>query len=242
MSYPAAKVGSHERTGLRDDIRGVAAVEFALILPLMFMLYLGVSEVSRAIRASQKVDQIARFIADMTARKTTGGPVDNQATITNADLLDFSNAAKMLIAPLAKENLLIEIDEIKTGDLTQATTPKVMWVVLYNPSRSASNRTIRRPCGPLNQAQGVSEFEKMPAHIAYSEKGDSYLIAARVRYDYGTSGFQSMLGRLVSMTQWSYAVPRVTPSSTSINPIILTASFANNNGVRDIILTDRCGN
>ncbi len=226
MNLLPANDAPHIHSILKDDIRGVVAVEFALLLPFMFAIYLGVSEMSQAVRASQKVDQIAHFIADITARKTTGGLQENQGGITVYDLIDIFNAADMLIAPLPREGLLIEIDEIKTGSADKAVKPKVMWLVQYNPSGRASYKRKHRQCGFLDPGS-ADEFKNMPEGIAYSQNPDGYLIAARVQYDYGTSGLQYLAGRALSMTRWSYAVPRATPSTLVSNPLLLRMTTVN---------------
>lgn len=47
---------------------GIAAVEFALIVPVMLVMYLGMSELSRAISNSRRVTLLARTLADLTSR------------------------------------------------------------------------------------------------------------------------------------------------------------------------------
>jgi Flp pilus assembly protein TadG len=51
---------------LARDTRGVSAVEFALLLPLMIALYLGAVELSQGIAADRKVTLTTRTIADPT--------------------------------------------------------------------------------------------------------------------------------------------------------------------------------
>ena len=62
-------MGSIERRLWRliGDERGVSAVEFALLLPLMLTLYLGAVEVSQGIRADRKVTLTARTIVDLVS-------------------------------------------------------------------------------------------------------------------------------------------------------------------------------
>ena len=59
------------------DRRGLSAVEFALLLPLMLTLYLGGVEVSNAVAADRKVAIVARTVADLASR---------MKTISNADM------------------------------------------------------------------------------------------------------------------------------------------------------------
>src|SRR5579871_1572756 len=53
---------------------GLAAIEFALILPFMALLYFGSIEVSLLISADRKVSQTASSLADLVARVDTINP------------------------------------------------------------------------------------------------------------------------------------------------------------------------
>lgn len=72
-------------TRFRDDARGVAAIEFALVLPVLVALYFGMTELVRAVDTSRKATLYARTIADLSGRATNGTPkVDDMAAILNA--------------------------------------------------------------------------------------------------------------------------------------------------------------
>jgi Flp pilus assembly protein TadG len=72
------------------DRRGVAAVEFALILPFMAILYFGSIEVSLMISADRKVSQTASSLADLVARTDE---------IDTAQITDVFDAATALFEP-----------------------------------------------------------------------------------------------------------------------------------------------
>jgi Flp pilus assembly protein TadG len=72
-------------TRFRDDARGVAAIEFALVLPVLVALYFGMTELVRAVDTSRKATLYARTIADLSGRATNGTPkVEDMAAILNA--------------------------------------------------------------------------------------------------------------------------------------------------------------
>ena len=64
LNQAASLMRSIERRvrGLASDERGVSAVEFAMLLPLMLTLYLGAVEVSQGVGADRKATLTARTI------------------------------------------------------------------------------------------------------------------------------------------------------------------------------------
>ena len=57
--------------GLARNDRGSAAVEFAVIVPIMLTLFFGVLEFSSGIAVDRKVTLVARTMSDLTSQSTT---------------------------------------------------------------------------------------------------------------------------------------------------------------------------
>src|SRR5215468_10096359 len=66
----AATLSQRLRALIRDQ-RGVSAVEFAMLLPLMITLYLGAVEISQGVGIDRKVTLTTRTVADLTSQVTT---------------------------------------------------------------------------------------------------------------------------------------------------------------------------
>ena len=81
----AAERASAALRRLRNDTRGVAAVEFAMIVPIMFFLFVGAIEFSQALTVDRRVTQSASASADLIARAPSQGltaaQVDNELLI-----------------------------------------------------------------------------------------------------------------------------------------------------------------
>lgn len=75
---------------LRDDCRGLAAVEFAMIIPVMAALFLGTSEFSAGVAVDRKVTLMARTLSDLTSQNTS---------VTDTQLTNFFNASKAILTP-----------------------------------------------------------------------------------------------------------------------------------------------
>src|SRR6266508_705434 len=83
-------------SGFARDRRGVSAVEFAMVLPLMLTLYLGAVEVSQGIGIDRKVTLTTRTVADLASQVSS---------INNADMTNLLNATASVIAPFDQSQL-----------------------------------------------------------------------------------------------------------------------------------------
>ncbi|RKE69606.1 TadE/TadG family type IV pilus assembly protein [Pseudorhodoplanes sinuspersici] len=90
-----------------QDKRGVSAVEFALILPLMVLLYFGLVEVSQGVIVDRKVKMTARTVADLVSQVSTidNSGVDAALGASTAILAPFSAAnAKVIVSVVSIDN------------------------------------------------------------------------------------------------------------------------------------------
>jgi len=97
---------------LARDQRGVTAVEFAMLLPLMLTLYLGSVEISQGVAIDRKVTLTARTIADLASQSTT---------LSTADMSNILGAASSVIAPYDASQLRVTVSQIKIDSNGNAT-------------------------------------------------------------------------------------------------------------------------
>ncbi len=113
--------------------QGLAAIEFAFVLPLMLAIYLGIVELSNGLSASHKVDLVAHVVSDLTGQITGGGAGSGQAAITDSEMQQIFLAGAALIAPLSATSLTITISEVLiTQNVAGAYQAQVTWSVSYN--------------------------------------------------------------------------------------------------------------
>jgi Flp pilus assembly protein TadG len=78
---------------LSADTRGIAAVEFAMLVPLMLMIFFGTIQVSTVVTVDRKVSYTARTLSDLLSQTATAQDSDftNAFGITAGILWPYSN-------------------------------------------------------------------------------------------------------------------------------------------------------
>ena len=135
-------LAARARLGLErlfSDRRGVSAVEFALLLPLMLTLYLGGVEVSQGVAVDRKVTLTARSVADLVAQATT---------LTGTDMSNVLDAATAVTAPYSSSNLKVTVSQVKIDANNNAT---IDWSCARNVTARAVGQSVTVPSG-LNVA------------------------------------------------------------------------------------------
>lgn len=110
---------SHIRR-FRDDARAIAAVEFALILPLLIGLYLGAIEGATLYSADHKVATVASTIADLVARE--------KGELKETDLTTYFKAAETIMQPYATTGL---VQRVSLLTINSTGVAKVKWSRSY---------------------------------------------------------------------------------------------------------------
>ena len=102
MVSPMQKISPRVRD-LLSDRSGLAAVEFAMIFPIMVVLYFGVVEFASAIAVDRKATQVARTLSDLTSQSMS---------VADADIKNFGEAAKAIMTPYPPSPLVSSITEV----------------------------------------------------------------------------------------------------------------------------------
>lgn len=111
--------------GLVDRFRhgreAVAAVEFALIMPVLMILYMGSIEVSQVFSVDRKMAAAASALGDLVTQ--------SDEEITTATLNDYFQAAGLIMYPYSANNLKQLVTQVYVA--ADGTT-SVKWSVGYN--------------------------------------------------------------------------------------------------------------
>lgn len=95
---------------------GISAVEFALIAPLMVLMYMGSIELSFMMTLDRQITSAAATVGDLTAR-------DND--VTDAEMTQIFQAARMIMEPNDITAARIRVSSLEDTDCTD--TAKVGW-------------------------------------------------------------------------------------------------------------------
>lgn len=107
---------------LARDQRGVAAVEFAFVLPILAIMLLGTVEVARAVDADRRFGNATAMLTDLVAR---------EQEIDDADLAGMMQAIEHLMRPYESNTLALGIVAVR-APMDAAQQPRVEWSYSHN--------------------------------------------------------------------------------------------------------------
>ncbi|MDF2995201.1 MAG: hypothetical protein K0R27_838 [Xanthobacteraceae bacterium] len=173
---------------LRSDTSGVAAIEFALIAPVMMVLYLGGVELTRVIGADRKVSLASRVAADLVARES--------AAVSDATLTTICKGTLAMLNPFPTATLTITISSIETDTKGKST---VKWTRVFSNGNCSSSTA---GTGTLAVGATVS----LPDGIAVN---GASLISASTSYDYSTLFRTVFDTATIDLGEQAYMRPRM---------------------------------
>ncbi|MBG6176260.1 Flp pilus assembly protein TadG [Labrenzia sp. EL_208] len=91
----------------RRDDNAVSAVEFAMILPFMFFLLIGMTELAEALNQDRKVSRIANAVADLIAQ---------EEAVSRTDLDSLMNIGEKILDPYPSTNLQVIVASVSFDD------------------------------------------------------------------------------------------------------------------------------
>jgi Flp pilus assembly protein TadG len=158
------------------NTEGVAAIEFAFIVPIMSVMFIGAVELSQAITVDRRVSQISSATADLVAR--------SEAQISQTEITDIMKAGGYIMDPYDQGPLRIVLRNVSASS-TSVTNTKQSWVCTYQGNAGAGG-TSTQTCSCTNTAQTI------PANLVGLL--DS-VVVAEVTYAYKPTVFDYFMKR-----------------------------------------------
>lgn len=97
------------------DSKGVSAVEFAMVLPFMLVLYLGTVELGNGFAAKFKATLAVRTVTDLASQKSS---------ISTAQMSGILDLSASVMTPFPTTNMAITLSEITTDSSGNGT---IVW-------------------------------------------------------------------------------------------------------------------
>ena len=136
-----------------QDRKGVSAVEFAIIAPLLITLYFGGIEVTTAVAVDRKMTLVAHTVADLVAQSSS---------VSRTEITDILNAAAAVSAPYATSNLKVTVSSIVINGTNQAT---ISWSETLNGTNRGPSDT-----GTIPPALIVANTSLIWGEVTYTYK------------------------------------------------------------------------
>jgi len=130
------RVSLHIRTMCCDE-RGVSAIEFALIVPVLILMYVGIAEMGNLLTVVRRVETMSSTAADLTAQVKQ---------VSNPDLADIFAASTSILAPYPTTPLKVVLSSV-VADATN--NGKVAW-----------------SCASMGSARAVGSSYPLPANTS----------------------------------------------------------------------------
>jgi Flp pilus assembly protein TadG len=171
----SAKAGAKNQDGL-------AAVEFALLLPVMITLFFGIVEVSLALGARADVTNVASTGADLIAQ---------ESAVTTADMSNVWSAIGAILYPYNTASAQVTITSIIYDTTSKSLTAgKVDWSCTKGGTARSKNAAVTLPAGLMTTNGSV--------------------IMSEIIYPYASPTTQIITGTL-NMNNTFYTKPRRVP-------------------------------
>ena len=184
-----SKIRLRARLSLRNlasDCGGIAATEFAVIVPIMLVMFFGTVEFSSGVAVDRKVTLVARTLSDLTSQSTS---------VADIDVTNFFTASGKILTPYVPTPTQAKISELYVDPTTLQA--RVQW------SKSATLSSS----GSVTLASGraVSSTVAIPSALAIA---GTYLIFSEVSYLYVPTIGYVMAKTGVNLSDVSYTRPR----------------------------------
>jgi Flp pilus assembly protein TadG len=169
---------------------GLAAVEFALIAPVLGTMLLGTIELCNALECHQKVTMVASTASDLVAQTST---------VSSSDMNDVFNAATAIVYPFNQNNISIVVSSVLSDGTGNGT---VAWSV---PNANGTKLPTNTPI-TLSQPL-MSTCDANGQNCVPCAKGACSVILTQVTYSYVSPIGKFFVGS-VPMTDYFFERPR----------------------------------
>jgi Flp pilus assembly protein TadG len=180
--------------GLIPDRRGVAAVEFALIAPLLLSMYFVTMEVAQGIEANKKVGRVGSMVADL---------ITQQSEINPAQLKAIMQIGGSIMQPYNRSapKIVVTAIDITSADVKVAWSGKLEGGVYSRDAVAGTQTTVPATLKiPGTFLIRIDSYLNYKPLITWSQPGAKETLGLMAAFDN------------ISMKETYYLRPRMSPT------------------------------
>lgn len=152
---------------LAGDERGVSAIEFAMIAPVLIMFYMGMTEFCQGFMAQKRMGHVSAMVADL---------VSQEETVTPATIDDVFDIGELIMKPFPTASLHQRVSSVtQTGGVAT-----VDWSRGDGMTARGKDSVITLPAGLIANGESVIVAE---ATYDYDSAAD-YLMPGLTRFSH----------------------------------------------------------
>jgi len=178
--------------GLWLDHNGIAATEFAVIVPLMLVMFFGTIEFSSGVAVNRKVTLIARTLSDLTSQSSV-------QLLTDSYLQNVFTASISIAYPYPPVPTQVTVSQIYVDSNSKAT---IQW---SEAAIIASNTATQATLTASTHTPSQDVTSKVPAALLVKQ---TFLIWSEVSYLYKPAVGYVMAQNGVTLSDFAYSRPR----------------------------------
>lgn len=152
---------------LREDRRGMAAAEFAIIAPIMLLAFFGTVEFCSAVAVDRKVTLIARTLVDLTSQAS--GAIDDNY------MQNIFTASVAIVAPYDASQTNAQISEVYVDKNKIATVQWSKAATIASGANQATLTTSARNAGDIVTSVVPSQLLAAQTYLIFSEVTYKYI-------------------------------------------------------------------
>jgi Flp pilus assembly protein TadG len=196
-----SKIWRHARLAAGDLVRdcgGVAATEFAVIVPMMLVMFFGTVELSSGVAVDRKITLVARALSDLTSQSLPSAPLSPSAVVADSDLQRIFTASIKILTPYVATPTKPTLSEIYVDS---SLTARIQWSKAATIASGATQATLTTS----SRSAGDVVTSIVPAALLVKQ---TYLILSEVSYLY-TPAVGYVMGKAgVTLNDVAYTRPR----------------------------------
>jgi hypothetical protein len=192
-------------TRLFKDTGGLAATEFAFIVPFMLVMFFGTVEISSGVAVDRKVTLVARTLSDLSSQAgppPPPAPVSSYAPADDTYLQNVFTASIAIFTPYCAVPATMQLSEIYVDSNNVA---KVQWSKAATVPGGCDAATRATQATLTTSTRSAGDTIAIPPTLLVKQ---TYLLFSEVSYNYTPMGIGYVMKSNVILSDVSYTRPR----------------------------------